>query len=262
MKNIFSVFLVASLLSCATMQWMAGEKEDFSELIYSFPPSGHLDFEKDPKFSAIVDELKYWIVHTRYDNEGNEIDKLDDRNHFCAVGYKFPPNVDGDERFYIEKEVVVYWIEKGMSRVQTLVWERPVDCTGIGLSLFKQSDSELKPSGKKPGHLGEKPESPAFLAGFLWLFGERSGNKPEPSGKEPGRSGKKPDGSRKKPGPSRQKQDRLLPAPACFFIYFALTPSGPGLSAQARRAAAEIRLPRPKKTPPARALPIACRSCG
>jgi hypothetical protein len=114
MKNILSVLLVASLLSCATVQWMAGEKEDFSELIYSSLPSGHLDFEKDPKFSAIMDELKYWIVHTRYDNEGNEIDKLDDWNHFCAVGYIFPPNVDGDERFYIEKELVVYWIEKGM----------------------------------------------------------------------------------------------------------------------------------------------------
>jgi hypothetical protein len=115
MKNILSVF-VALLLTCSSVQGVAEEKEDFSRLIYLSPPIGHFDFERDSKFEMIMEDLSYWITHTFYDKGGRLIERPDLLNHFCAVGYKFPPNDDEENHFYVEKELVVYWKEKGEFR--------------------------------------------------------------------------------------------------------------------------------------------------
>ena len=109
MKNIFSA-LAALFLTFSSAQGLAEEKEDFSQLGYDPPPVGHFDFEQDPKFNMIVQELKVMIIRLRNDEE-HGIDKLKRWNNFCAVGYVFPnePVAKGD--FFVEKEVVVYWKE-------------------------------------------------------------------------------------------------------------------------------------------------------
>jgi hypothetical protein len=113
MKNILSALLATAFLSCVTVQGMAEEKEDFSRLVYDTPPLGHFDFEQDPRFSMIVLELKYMLASTRKYEKEHGIDKLKQWNNFCAVGYVFSVDPDKKEEFPLEKEVVVYWKEKG-----------------------------------------------------------------------------------------------------------------------------------------------------
>ena len=111
MKNILSA-LAALFLIFSSAQGLAEEKEDFSQLAYHPAPVGRFDFEQDPFFSMIVQELKVMIIRFR-DDEEHGIDRLKRWNHFCAVGYVFPerPVAKGDIR--MEKEVAVYWQEEG-----------------------------------------------------------------------------------------------------------------------------------------------------
>jgi hypothetical protein len=112
-KNLLA--LVIAFLTCAATQGLAEDKEDFSQLFYyGILPTGHFDFEQDPKFSMIVLELKYWIVRSRYDDEDRNIDRLNRWNHFCAVGYIFPDDPDVEKKPFSLKEVVVYWKEEGI----------------------------------------------------------------------------------------------------------------------------------------------------
>jgi hypothetical protein len=110
-KTLFPV-LAAVLLTGAAALSVAEEKEDFSQLIYDPFPTGHFDFEQDPAFSMIVQELKYWIVNSRLDKEMYDTSRVNNWNHFCAIGYVFPDDPDETPEEHIEKEVIVYWKEK------------------------------------------------------------------------------------------------------------------------------------------------------
>jgi hypothetical protein len=111
MKNILSA-LVAAFLACASAQGMAEEKEGFSQLgYYGVLPTGHFDFEQDPKFNMIVLELKNLIL-LYLDEAEHRIGRVKSWNHFCAVGYIFPDDPNEEKGFPLKKEVVVYWKEK------------------------------------------------------------------------------------------------------------------------------------------------------
>lgn len=84
------------------------EQEDFSSFIFSQPyPVKHFDFEREYVFSIIEMEIKNLII-------GRNDDSFKAKNHFCAVGYEFPPHQQGKKKGSVKKEVVVYWGEAKM----------------------------------------------------------------------------------------------------------------------------------------------------
>ncbi|MDR1462152.1 MAG: hypothetical protein LBI68_03315 [Azoarcus sp.] len=111
-ENILSALLATAFLSCAAAQGMADEKEDFSRLVYDTPPLGHFDFEQDPDYSMIVQEIKAWITVVRYEGKNPGTDKVKRWNHFCAVGYTLPVDPNTKEEFSKKTEVTVYWKEE------------------------------------------------------------------------------------------------------------------------------------------------------
>ena len=110
MKNILSA-LAALFLIFSSAQGLAEEKEDFSKLGYYPTPVGRFDFEQDPLFSMIVQELKVMIIYR--DDEEDDVDRLNRWNHFCAVGYVLPERSVEEGDVYINKKVAVYWQEEG-----------------------------------------------------------------------------------------------------------------------------------------------------
>ena len=113
MKNILSA-LAALFLIFSSAQGLAEEKEDFSKLGYYPTPLGRFDFEQDPFFSMIVQELKVVIIHR--DNEEDDVDRLKRWNHFCAVGYLLPERPVAESGNNLNKIVAVYWQEEGEFR--------------------------------------------------------------------------------------------------------------------------------------------------
>jgi hypothetical protein len=84
----------------------AEQQEDFSSLIFGQPyPVAHFDFEQEPVFSIIENEIKNLII-------GRNDDSFKAKNHLCAVGYEFPRQ--GKKRGPARREVVVYWKEGKM----------------------------------------------------------------------------------------------------------------------------------------------------
>jgi hypothetical protein len=90
------------------------EVEEFSSLIFDLPyPVKHFDFEQESAFSNIEQEIKNLIV-------GGNDDSFKKINHFCAIGYEFPPvkvvgrkNAARRNAAAKKREVIVYWGEIG-----------------------------------------------------------------------------------------------------------------------------------------------------
>jgi hypothetical protein len=105
MKNILFVLTLA-LLASSPIHGGAEEKEDFSRLIWEPPPTGHFDFERDPRFEMIELELKNLIVVNKFFTR---------RNHFCALGYEFPEGKGA----LAQKQVLVHWKEENRAKTWT-----------------------------------------------------------------------------------------------------------------------------------------------
>ena len=140
MKNILSA-LAALFLIFSSAQGLAEEKEDFSKLGYDPPPVGHFDFEQDPAFSMIVQELKVMIIRLRNDEE-NGIDKLKRWNNFCAVGYVLPKRPVAEGHLLVGKEVVVYWKEDD----EFINWRGEEEPEKVKENFYNAIDLSLSPS--------------------------------------------------------------------------------------------------------------------
>jgi hypothetical protein len=117
MKTSLFILFASAFLAYTSAQSLAqeaGKKENFPQLTFHnwFTPIARFDFEKDPAFSMIVQELKVVIARFR-DDEEHGIDRLKRWNNFCAVGYVLGKDPYEEEGSPLQKRVIVYWQEDG-----------------------------------------------------------------------------------------------------------------------------------------------------